>query len=74
MQVQRGEYTKRLINSSQMKSGKHSSIMQGKNISEGLNIGQATHCPVSGTDTLCAVGSLVVSSSLIQSCVAGSIH
>lgn len=46
----------------------------GKNISERLNMGQATQCPVSSTDALCAVGSLAVSSSPIQSCVAGSIH
>lgn len=46
----------------------------GENISEGINMGQATQCPVSSTDALCAVGSLAVSSSPIQSCVAGSIH
>lgn len=46
----------------------------GKNISERLNMGQATQCLVSSTDALCAVGSLAVSSSPIQSCVAGSIH
>lgn len=74
MQVQRREYTKLLINSLQMDSGKHKLNYAGKKVSEETNGVQATECPLSRIDALCSVGIFMVSSSPIQPCVAGSFH